>query len=108
VKQIQKEYPAAKRFYVENVRSLTGTTTELARGMCKAGVQKGIFEEWRGFLCPNDECQRMLISQPGNYAWQADKRIRCDLCETNERDEYEWAWEDLRDVVFYKLVQKGE
>lgn len=89
------------KIYVENIRSLYNTSRYNARLILEMAVQEGILERKIGIICKNSDCQRVIASY--NSLDEIPETITCSICESEEKDEYEFLTRDLEKVEFYKM-----
>lgn len=89
------------RIYVENVRSFFHIPQWLARFACEVAVMEGRFEKRIGYLCPNDDCHRILIDVGPRE--DAPVEVCCEYCEASEKDKYCFGLDECRKIEFYRL-----
>src|SRR5437868_729384 len=78
-----------RRIYPENIRSFFHIPLALAKLACEMAVREGLFEKRVGYLCPNDDCQRLLTSTSVDET--LDEMLVCETCEALERETYKFS-----------------
>lgn len=94
-----------RRIYPENIRSFFHIPRRLATWLCEVAVVEGLFEKRVGFLCPNQDCQRMLSDAAAET--DSNEALLCEQCEALERDHYSFSRAECRKIVFYRLVSSS-
>jgi hypothetical protein len=94
-----------KRIYVENVRSFFRIPYKLAKLFCEFAVRDKVFLKKYGVYCHNQECGRII--KVYDSIEEIESYISCDICQANERTDYEFDKDSLEIVEFYQLA-KGE
>jgi hypothetical protein len=94
-----------RRIYPENIRSFFHIPRRLAIWLCELAVLEGLFEKRIGFLCPNEDCHRMLVDRDREDL--SENELTCEQCEALERDRHVFPPVDCRKIVFYRLAPKG-
>ena len=91
------------RIFLENVRSYYNTSTIIAKTLCKMAVKDGRFIKKVGIMCPNENCERIIISydDPNHI----DQQVTCDHCELIGNPENTFAAENLETIEFYQLAK---
>ena len=87
------------RIYVENIRAFFGIPFNVARALCDLAVREHIFVRKIGLSCPTDHRILLVVDSES----EIPAKVRCEVCEANERDQYEYNGAELERVVFYKL-----
>jgi hypothetical protein len=87
------------RIYIENVRSLYGIPTPIAKLLCEMAVRQGLFEKRVSVECPNEG--RVLTTAASEK--ELPQTIYCENCEALEKEKYEFALNECRIVKYYKL-----
>jgi hypothetical protein len=87
------------KIYVENIRSFFHVPRYVAKLMCEMAVVDNLFEKRIGLKCPG--CSRIISS----YSKESDipEYITCDICENDDKEEFEFKSSDLQRITFYKL-----
>ena len=93
------------RIYVENIRSFFHIPRWLAKLGCEAAVLEGRFEKRVGYLCPNDDCHRILIDVASED--KVAMELCCEYCEALEKDEFCFSPDECRKVEFYRLKKSA-
>ena len=88
-----------ERIYVENIRSFFNITTTLAKAFCEMAVKERLFRKRIGLECPT--CKRLVLTVGLDEELPAV--IRCEQCEANEEERYEFRIEEVRQIVFYQI-----
>jgi hypothetical protein len=88
-----------ERIYVENVRSFFGIPFSLARLLCEMAVREGLFLRRYGVMCP--QCDRIITSAESER--ELPEKLKCEVCEINERDRYEYDVKECTVITYYKL-----
>ncbi len=91
------------RIYVENVRSFYNIPTFAAKFFCEIAVKERVFKKKIGVICPNDDCGR-IITTIDDLA-HLPKKVKCDLCELNEKSVFEFTPTKKDTIVFYQLIK---
>ncbi len=91
-----------KRFFVENVRVILGSSTREARHICEVGVKEGLFTKKTGVVCKS--CERIIKSY-NDKEIDPSQTITCDLCEMNGEEDYDWILSDLIQKDIYGMVR---
>lgn len=91
------------RIYVENVRSFFNIPTPLAKFYCEMAVKQKFFSKRIGIICPNEECNRIVLSVD-NYK-KIPKIVECEHCMELERDKYEFSPQKKDLIEFYQLIK---
>jgi hypothetical protein len=99
---IEKTDP--RRIYPENIRSFFHIPRSLAQFLCEIAVREGVFEKRVGYLCPNDDCHRMLIDTAQDFP--PEEILHCESCEALERIRSSFSASECRQITFYRLVTK--
>lgn len=102
-KQAALEKLDPDRLYVENIRSLLGVPTALAKVICELAVRQGIFTRRVGVVCPNDDCGRIMLTV--SDLEELPKEIVCEICQLRGSEPYEFSKEEVRTETYYKLVR---
>ena len=86
------------KIYVENVRSILGSSHTVAKTACEKAVHQGVLDKYVEVLCPDG-------SQAGAYAASEGIPESVICWKEDGWDEYEMEVEtsDLRKITFYKL-----
>lgn len=87
--------------YVENMRSMMNVSTTVAKAKCEQAVESGLFIQMIGLLCPNDD--RMMASFGSRLSIPAT--IKCNICENDEADKFEFDTEYIRQIIYYKIIE---
>lgn len=90
------------RIYVENVRSILGSPSWLARFICELGVRRGVFEKKVQVLCPDGAAVLTASS--------ADEVPTTVLCwEESDGDWTQTSFEsaNLQKLEFYSLARRS-
>jgi hypothetical protein len=96
--QIAKLDP--RKIYVENVRSVLGVPTPVARQFCETAVRQGLFTKRVEVMCPDG-------SSAASAATERDLPavVRCWDQSNGEYEEQEFRTESLPKTIFYQLQQ---
>jgi len=89
------------RIYTENIRSFFNIPFVVAKGLCELAVKEKLFKKKYGYLCPNEDCDRIVKS----FDSLADKNevLTCYQCELKQKDKYEFQIKEMNSVVYYQL-----
>jgi hypothetical protein len=90
-----------QRIYVENIRSVLGTSTWVAKQICETAVRQGIFVKRIQLLCPGGEAYTVDNGVP------VPKTIRCHKEVDGETEEYIETTDHLQRLEFYALVRNA-
>lgn len=90
------------RIYVENVRSLLKVPTRVAQFFCDLAVKSGDFKKRYGVVCPNDSCQRIVLSV--NNMSEIPETIECVLCDAEGNEQVSFPKSKAHIIEFYQLV----
>jgi len=99
-KEEQIEQLDPQRIYVENVRSFFGIPYRAAHFLCELAVRERVLARRFGILCP--QCQRILTSVDSEA--DVPVHLTCEVCERNECERYAFDSNELRALLFYKLI----
>jgi hypothetical protein len=91
--------------YPENIASFFHIPIRLATWLCEIAVFEGLFERRVGFLCPNDDCRRMLAE--ASKGEPPPRALVCQNCEALERDRYRFSADECRKIIFYRLREES-
>lgn len=89
------------RIYVEIIRSFYNMPFRLARFFCEMAVKENLFFKKIGVICPNDDCERIIMSVDSHN--EIPEHIHCDNCELLERERFEFTRDEIKTVEFYQL-----
>jgi hypothetical protein len=92
-----------RRIYPENIRSFFHIPRALAKFVCDIAVREGVFEKRIGYLCPNDDCHRMLADNSQDIS--PEEILHCESCEALERNRFSFSPSECRQIEFYRLVK---
>lgn len=102
-KQEQIENTDPQKIYVENIRAFFGVSTKIALYMCDSLVKQKKLSKHIGYICPNDNCKKIIFSEPyGNTIRK--KSIDCINCEIRGEEIYNFGKSSLSTVFFYKSI----
>jgi hypothetical protein len=93
-----------RRIYPENIRSFFHIPLRLAIWLCEAAVFEGLFEKHVAYLCPNDDCRRILAD--ASKGEMPSEPLCCQNCEALERERHCFTVGDCRKITFYRLPEK--
>jgi len=91
------------RIYVENIRAFFNIPTRLARWLCNLAVNEGSFEHYYVVICPNEECERVIVEVAENE--KVPTQIACEVCEGLGRDPYEFPGSGCMVMDAYRLAK---
>ena len=91
-----------QRIFPENVRSYFNTSIGIANILCKMAVKDGVFEKKIGFVCPNDNCERIIKSYSDE---NIDEDLNCTHCELIGNERFIFNTKNLKRVEFYQLIK---
>lgn len=87
------------KIYVENVRSILNVSTSAARTICEMAVRDNVFTKKIGVVCPNDN---RIIAQYNSLS-EIPEFTTCEICESEDRDQFTFQTNQLEKIEFYKL-----
>jgi hypothetical protein len=90
-----------RRIYPENIRSFFHIPLKLAVFLCEAAVFEGLFVKRIGYVCPNDDCGRIMAEATPDES--PAEPINCINCEALERDHYSFDLNQCRKITYYSL-----
>jgi len=91
------------RIYVENMRSVLGSSTKIARLICKLAVRKGYFTEHFAVVCKNDDCNRIIKSYYSRE--EIPKTLSCEFCKLENQSISTFESENLEILTYYSYSQ---
>jgi len=100
-KIIEKTDP--DRIYIENIRSFFNLPFSAAKFFCELAVKEKIFNRKKGYICPNDDCDRIILSVSDGQA--VPDEITCEQCKQKDEDEFVFLTNDLKKLTFYQLIK---
>lgn len=100
---IRKTNP--NRIYVENIRSFYHIPKKLAKFVCEVAVSEGVFRKKYGLICPNDDCERIVLSFDSRD--EIPEYFECENCETQEREVCSFKTEDKYIITYYQLIDES-
>lgn len=92
------------KIYVENVRAFFNVSSRTARFLCEKAVAFGFFEKFLGLQCP---IHGNIIFSSKQFI-EHRKVIKCTTCEDLGFENYEYFANDLKSIVFYRLIKKNK
>lgn len=99
---IEKTNP--EKIYIENVRSFFNTSFGVAKFLCDKATEFGFFKKYYGFLCPIHN--NIIYSSQSEFP--NANEIVCHICEDLGENKYQYASNELKKIIFYRLVKKEE
>lgn len=99
------ETAQGRRIYVENLRSALNVRTQVARALLGVASGRGLLTHKVQLLCPNSECGRALCDLPfaDVIFSKFPESVRCDICESMERDVFEFPGQDCPRLDMYEV-----
>lgn len=94
------------RIYVENIRSFFNISTKLAKYFCEVAVRQNLFKKKYGVICKNSDCNRILFVYDDIKS--IPDELECFICESEEKEIYQFKKDDLKIVEFYQLVNNED
>ncbi len=91
------------RIYIENIRSFFNLPFSTAKFFCELAVKEKIFNRKIGYICSNNDCERIILSVSDGQAVPDD--IICEQCKLKEEDDFVFQVNTLDKLVFYQLIQ---
>lgn len=92
------------RIYVENVRSLLKVPARIAQFICNLAVKSGDFRKRYGVVCPNDSCQRIVLSV--NNVKDIPDTIECESCDAEGNEHFSFNKNQVQVLEYYQLVSE--
>lgn len=86
------------KIYVENVRSVLGTTTARARFICEIAVRQGVFMRRVEVLCPDGS-----VGASAPIETELPETVHCWLEENGDLREITLATAQLTKTTFYQF-----
>lgn len=92
------------KIYVENVRHFLKVPTVMAKLLCEMAVVDRVFIKKTGLVCPNSDCNRIIASYSNSE--KLPQEICCDICESNEKENFIFKTSGLKKIEFYQLNKR--
>lgn len=90
-----------ERIYIENIRSFFNMPYTLAKGLCELAVKEKVFKKRVGYLCPNEDCDRLLKSF--DLSANEQEILTCYQCQLKQKENFEFPLNQLDSIVYYQL-----
>lgn len=89
------------KFYVENVRSLLGVSTDKAKNLCDTAVRQGFFMTGIELICPDGSVVKSI-----DKGEEIPKKVNCILQVDNGYEDVEFKIDELERNTYYRLNKK--
>ena len=91
-----------EKIYIENVRSLLGTSYYRAEEICEKAVSQGLFRRSIEVLCPNN-----VVAASAERNEDLPSQVTCWIEEDGDIIEKTFPVTDLKKVTFYRLIRNA-